>query len=363
MAKELNFCTLSQYIDKLNKDMPADIVLDPRSLIDFMMKQPENFSITTRKKTYKCNKIAASVSETIMNLIQKDNTVESFFYDFSDENEEFQIICDYLNFKPIYLTPQNLEIIEKIAKDMKFEMLIKIIKRIKDMNCRYDDIMDKYQSEIDDNSDLFDTLLTKNEEDCSSFIIQSKWLDNEQLQKELLGSIISLVYSSPKLISKMARIISILFEQIKAIQVEKNELKDVNLNLLKKYLMKKISDTIIDSHIGPFIYELIKHNFLQLSKNLNENDDDDSDLLLQCVTNQYITLWILPELDSIVPNLQKFIEKTINNSFNSRPFQKYMNSEYMKDNWKLYKNFVNKNKVTILLHFQLLMMMLINSRN
>ena len=171
MAKELNFSSLYKYIEDLNKELPTDIVFNPRSLIDCMTQQPENFSITTKKKTYKCNKIAASVSETIMNLIQKDNKIESFFYDFSDDNEEFQLICDYLNFKPIILTPQNYEKIEKIAKDLKFDILIKIIKRIKNMSCHYDVIMDKYQNEIDDNFDLFDILLTKNEEECSNFII------------------------------------------------------------------------------------------------------------------------------------------------------------------------------------------------
>lgn len=150
ISKELKIITLNEFLETLDKEMSIDAIIDPLSLIDLMLKQPQNFSISTRNNTYKCNKITATVSEIIMNLIQKDDSIDSYFYDFSDENDEFQIICDFLNFKPIQISPHNFDLLTKFATDFKFEIMITILQKIRNINSRYDAVMNKYQDEIDE---------------------------------------------------------------------------------------------------------------------------------------------------------------------------------------------------------------------
>ena len=322
-------------IDEAGNVTSCNVIMNPLSLIDCLQSQPKNFSIVTKKRSYQCNKIAAAVSEVIMNSIQKDNTIESYFYDFLDENDEFQIICDFLNFQSIQITSENLNLLSKFASDLKFEMLLKIVTKINDMYSRCDTVLSNYQDEIDDVDELFEVLTTKNVSGCIEFIFQSKWISNDQLLKELLGSLVSLVYSSPKFIEKMAQVISALFERIKKNQEEKSELNEIVLKKSKKDLVQMITNQNPDSHVGPFIYELIKLNFFKLPIHGNEEEEDDSNLLLQCVTNQYVALWILPELERIVPSLQKFISSLVNNSGRFRLFTTFMKPEYMNDDWKL----------------------------
>ncbi|KAK8871467.1 hypothetical protein M9Y10_007196 [Tritrichomonas musculus] len=366
ISKDLGFYPIYNCLCEHNEETSINLIISPLSLITNLKNQPKNFTINTKNNSYKCSKIAAAVSKVIMAAIKADNSIDSYFYDFDDDNNEFQIICQYLNFEEIEIVPENIEILNKMASDLKLEELEKVTVMVADHQKRFEQVLIENQDKIDSVDELFEMLVSKDVNEGVDFVVGSGWMATDELQKEMFGSIISLVYSSPKLMVKMAKFVALLFERIESIKEnsEDKNFAEIDLKLLKNFFLRRVIDSAEDSHNGPFIYELIKLNFIKLRKDSNKADqevykshdkdskdddcevsnlvsddfcDDDSDLLTRCVKYQFTAIWILPELDEIVQNLQNYFNCLKEPEF--YPVSQFLGSDYRQNDWEKLRQF------------------------
>ena len=87
------------------------------------------FTIQTKRNEYKCNIFGILSSTVIREILLKESEIRqnSYFYDFDDEENEFQFICDIFNFKYVQLTNLNVDKIKEIAEDLGIDFLIEMI--------------------------------------------------------------------------------------------------------------------------------------------------------------------------------------------------------------------------------------------
>ena len=97
-----------------------------------------SFTITTKKNTYKCTICGVCSSQIIYSLIVKNPKIDNFFFDFDDEFDEFQPICDLFNFQKVNMTMNTVNSIKEIATLLKIDVILcDVNKYIKKYECLF----------------------------------------------------------------------------------------------------------------------------------------------------------------------------------------------------------------------------------
>lgn len=76
-----------------------------------------DFIIIVKDHKYACNKYAVNSSEVIREFRQNNPNVKEYKYNYEGPADDFEIICSYLNFKPINISKKNLESLRIISEN------------------------------------------------------------------------------------------------------------------------------------------------------------------------------------------------------------------------------------------------------
>ncbi|KAK8894590.1 hypothetical protein M9Y10_023026 [Tritrichomonas musculus] len=179
------------------KENEVSIEIYQKYLLKFLRRDDHQvFKIKTNKKEYICNIFSVYTSKVIRELLEKDSNCREFFYDFEDKNDDFQLVCDFFNYKLIDLKKVNIETMRKIAEDLQISCIIKAIDNYHDHVKKFSEKIEKYEGIIDKIDELFDMLYnirTHGIEKVKNRIIESGWFREERRVEELSAFIISVV--------------------------------------------------------------------------------------------------------------------------------------------------------------------------
>ena len=151
------------------------------------------FTIRTNKKEYKCSVFGVYSSAVLHQLLLEDPNKDLYFYDYEDEFDRFQPICDLFNFEKVILTRDNMESIRDIAEDLQIDIILNDVENFINASEKVSKKLDEYQEIVDSVEDLFNLLYSIKEkgiEIVKNSIIDSKWSQTDDNIKELAACII-----------------------------------------------------------------------------------------------------------------------------------------------------------------------------
>ena len=161
-------------------DLQSGVQIDNQFFQKFLSSQLQrNFTILTRKSSYKCTLCGSSSSLLIRQLLLKQPTLNEYFYDFDDEFNEFQLVCDFFNFENVMMISSNMKQLQKIANDLKIEILISTIDNYLKKYENVNKIINENNLIIQSIDNLFDLLYKINEfsiDYVKNKIIESSWI-------------------------------------------------------------------------------------------------------------------------------------------------------------------------------------------
>ena len=118
------------YYEGEGEPFSSGISLDKYRFDCFLSKKiPNSFTISTKNNEYLCNNYGIYSSEILKEMLTKDPFLDSYYYDYEDENCEFQSICDFFNFEKVQMTRNNMTNLLKFATDFKIEKIINKINK------------------------------------------------------------------------------------------------------------------------------------------------------------------------------------------------------------------------------------------
>ena len=119
---------------------------------------PRSFIIVTNKKEYECNIFGVYSSGIIREHFAKNPTSYKYVYNFDDDFNEFQAICDIFNFKNVILTRNNIESIKEIAEVLQITVILNDVENYIKYTEKVSKTIDEQQALIDSIDALFDLL-------------------------------------------------------------------------------------------------------------------------------------------------------------------------------------------------------------
>ncbi|KAK8842926.1 hypothetical protein M9Y10_025792 [Tritrichomonas musculus] len=243
----------------MRNDFSIDVRINDQQFNTFIQeKYSKTFTIVTNSKEYHCNNIGVLSSKVIRELIQKDPLIDRFVYDFDDDFDGFQQICDFFNFKSVPLNVNNMNTLKMIAYDLQITSILYDIDSSINEYEKISQAIDEQQIIIDSINELFDLLYNIKEKTVDSVknkIIESNWSKSEQSVLELAAFILQVIQSD---ILLHPFLIELLIELDKEAN-ETNKL-DTLLPIVKKQLMLSFAATPL---ISSFIYKLYMKGFIQ----------------------------------------------------------------------------------------------------
>lgn len=115
--------------DAGTKDCLVSINLEKFNI--FLKAQKNNvFTIITNKKEYSCNMYGVYSSKVIRKIIEKDPTANKYVYDYDDEFNEFQAMCDIFNFQQVDITKNNMNSLKYIINDLQIDYFTDFINKV-----------------------------------------------------------------------------------------------------------------------------------------------------------------------------------------------------------------------------------------
>ncbi|KAK8894591.1 hypothetical protein M9Y10_023027 [Tritrichomonas musculus] len=166
-------------------------------LISYLTREEFNyFTIITKKKEYKCCIFGVYTSSVIRQILDEDSSQKEFKYNFEDNKEEFQLICDFFNCQKIDITNENMDSLKEIAEDLQINCILQSIDNYINHYEKVTEKIEKYEGIIDKIDELFDMLYnirTHGIEKVKNRIIESGWFREERRVEELSAFIISVV--------------------------------------------------------------------------------------------------------------------------------------------------------------------------
>lgn len=254
-----------------------------------------NFTFISKNKKYQCNVNGAISSNIIKELRDKDPNIYYYEYDFDDQNNEFQLICDYFNFKELTITIKNMNSLNQIANDLQ---ITNISDSINDFISFYDDIFHK----SDVISEIFDQLYHIDElsiEAVKDYIIKSIWIQSYDNILELAAFILQVARTSYNL----------QFYLIELLILLNNSSDETNhLNQLLPFIIKQIMSSFFKSpYLCSFAYKMIKKEIISIDRMIDETYFLYNNLKKEYLNN--IILWFFPELLEI----EEFVKDKILN--------------------------------------------------
>ncbi|KAK8839179.1 hypothetical protein M9Y10_032106 [Tritrichomonas musculus] len=215
------------------------LFIDKNSFIKFLQTViPKEFSITTKKSEYKCNFYGVASSNTIFNQIKENANVNKYIYDFEDENNEFQLVCDFFNYNSIIIQPQNFQLLKKISQDLQIVCLSELIDKLVNDYMFNVQIINKERPNINTITQLFEYLYNRKKlkiEIINELIVSSKWSQTTENVEELAACIIQVIYSDASLHPFLFDLMMLL---------DKSYSENNQLNILLPFLTKSLLNNI-----------------------------------------------------------------------------------------------------------------------
>ncbi|KAK8837461.1 hypothetical protein M9Y10_036458 [Tritrichomonas musculus] len=194
----------------------------------------KTFTIVTNRKEYKCNMFGIYASNVISQILEKDPTTNKYLYDFDDEFDEFQLICDLFNFKKVDITNDNMDVLKEMAESLQITYIIKQIDSFINNYQNYTQKIDEQQTIIDSIDNLFDLLYNIRNysiQKVKNSIVNSQWCQSEENVQELAAFILQVVKPNSFLHKEMVELLIQLNE----------EANDTNkLNILLPFIVNKL---------------------------------------------------------------------------------------------------------------------------
>ena len=127
--------------------------------IEYLKKSElQTFIIKTKRNEYKCSIFGIYSSNVIREILEKDSSINEFEFDFEDEFDEFQSICDFFNFKQLDIKSDNMDLLKEIAEKMQINCIIKQIDNYINYYENLSQKIDEQQTIIDSIDNLFNLL-------------------------------------------------------------------------------------------------------------------------------------------------------------------------------------------------------------
>ena len=160
-------------------DIKTGVVIYRDMFIKYLKREDlQTFKIKTNKNEYKCNFFGIYSSNIIRQILEKNPTINEFEFDYEDEYEEFQLICDFFNFKQVDIKSDNMELLKEFAENLQINCIIKQVDNYINNYSKFSQKIDEQQAIIDSIDRLFDLLYNINKygiEKVKVSIIQSEW--------------------------------------------------------------------------------------------------------------------------------------------------------------------------------------------
>ena len=301
------------YIDSKNNRLSVEI--DTENFNEFI-KSPslQTFVIKTKKRSYNCNKFGIYSSIVIRQIIERDPTTVIFEYDFDDEFNEFQLICDLFNFESIKMTKNNMETLKFLADDLKIIEIADVLNKYIGFSEKVSRTIDDKQKMINKIDDIFDLLYNIDEKTVGTVaraIVDSEWSKTIEKVQELAAFILQVIKSG-----------FLLHNSILDLLIHLNgESSNTNkLEILLPFVSQQLilSSFKVSSGVPQlfernefdidedkrmtnyaFIYKLIKNGFIQKDEIISifKNNRDFNEF------NNPMTVWFLPEIYQIYPDI------------------------------------------------------------
>lgn len=295
-------------------DFGSSVTFSTSSLLFFYQNVvQENFIISTNRQDYKCNNFGILSSNVICEMIKANQNLESYKYDFDDEYQEFQIICDLFDFKPIKITLNNMDSLKKIATDLEITCLLDKLDLYFENYENAIQTIDDEQLLIDEIDEIFEWLYDIKKitvKTVQNKILKSDWIQSTTSVQELAAIILQVINAD-------FIYHSYLIELIVLLNNESNE--DNCINILVPFLSEKLLNSIGESKLNcSFIYLLIKNGFLSIEKvidkimmvdhfiNKKEMTESEKSSFTMNEHNN-VVLWFFPELLTKVDDKKLFI--------------------------------------------------------
>lgn len=216
------------------------------------------FTISTHKKNYRVNIFGVLSSKVLREELLRNPGLDHYDYDFNDNFNEFNSICDLFNFKEVQIATMSVEILRKISEDLQIDVIWNDLDKYVEEYEKTSEIINEQQTLIEKVDELFDYLFNINERTVSSvktFILESFWCQTEDNVKELGCYIIQVIRCCFKLHYSIC-------DLIVELNNESNENNDlcILLPFISKILLSCISK---NKHLGSFIYLLCKRGLVK----------------------------------------------------------------------------------------------------
>lgn len=292
------------------------LVMNKELYLYFLQSISKSFTIKTKKSEYKCNSFGVNSSQVISKFILDNHNINIYSYDFDDENNDFQVLCDFFNFSSIILTPTNYKIIKKISKDLQIEFLLNKIDNFTSNYLYFTRIINEHKLSINSVEFLVKHLYNRKGLDVESvknFIVHSIWSSEERYVLELSSYIFQVINNSIKSHQFLIELITLL---------DQSETENDDIKKLKPYLIRTVLENLgFKSYDCHFAYQLYEKGFISLkdiTDSINKIINDFLEIQKHRIYNIYT--WFFPEItetnflsiDEIFNNLDELHKKFIN---------------------------------------------------
>ncbi|KAK8841335.1 hypothetical protein M9Y10_026948 [Tritrichomonas musculus] len=207
MANVLEIQNCPEYLrmQGLERHMKKGVVINP-DCESFFLEQPGTFIVSTRQNIYECNLFGICSSKVLQDFITTNPDSEKYVYDYNDEYNEFQQICDFFNFGQISITTANLDFLKEISEDLQIDIITNRIKRIDQDQEKLIEKIEENQKTVDKISQLFEWLYKINVlsvKTVKNLIIESKWSKTEENVQEMAAFILQAIKTDDLLHSNL----------------------------------------------------------------------------------------------------------------------------------------------------------------
>ncbi|KAK8838502.1 hypothetical protein M9Y10_033130 [Tritrichomonas musculus] len=339
-----------------NSDLNSGVEIYPKWFINFLQKEElQTFTIKTKRKEYKCNIFGIYASNIISQILEKDSTTSEYFYDFEDEFDEFQLICNLFNFKNVDITNDNMDVLKEMAESLQITYITKQIDNFINKYENFTQKVDEQHTIIDSIDNLFSLLYNirmHGIQKVAISIANSQWSQTEENVQELAAFILQVVEASSLLHKEMTELLIQLNEEANDSNKLKillpfivNKLMTLYMkyqypirNNIDDYLGRQHEYIIINESSSMSVYFFIF--FLYKKGIISKEEITDNLKCYYSCRNRYLNVFFLPE---IVELKQKplHIIKCLNDgkfSFESSNINKYNNFEQSEDIFTLFIN-------------------------
>ncbi|KAK8892562.1 hypothetical protein M9Y10_029795 [Tritrichomonas musculus] len=350
--------------DTFNPDINSCVTIYQKWFISYLQREElQTFTITTKRKEYKCNMFGIYASQIISEIHEKDSTTNNYFYDFEDEFNEFQLICDLMNFKQVDITNDNMDILKEMSESLQITY---IMKQVDDFINNYESFtqkIDEQQTIIDSIDNLFDLLYNINNygiQKVKFSIVQSQWSQTEENVQELAAFILQVIKTNSFLHKEIVELLIQLNEEANE---EANKLKILLPFIVDKLMTQymrnpfkshfSIIDYVGKVHEFPTIDESINAGakfvfffiFLLYKKGIISKEEIIEKLKNYECKNRNLNAFFLPEILEIKPKSINIMRNPSDNNFNTLDqnndnFAMIVN-KYWPDKMDLYKEMLD----------------------